>query len=340
MCPVKTLMSPSYDLGRVTNFPDPAVRDQLEQAGLKDEDLPLANRVQIHSGPYASLGVLLLLPARGLPVVARILAGDGTELDRVAVATSDLLSQGRALPAHWTDLTGPWGNDIDDLVRSAPPAGMEVAYLELPQHLDAAIVELGVPLKAAVGAKLSYGRTATDGQGGVPSTYFLAATSMVSGAETARADWDTTQITQDHTQLTNAVGPGASDNALLKANSTYRLTVKWTADRAGDGHTGGQTQVFWFRTDTLATDPDDPTVGSSDPDPRPGLVFTDTPDATKVRLDPWLLVSVPDDRETGYFGGEGLKLVFNTHDVDRIFAEHGKQLRLRIEAGNGRHPGR
>ena len=342
-CPVKSLLSPRYDLGRVTNFPDDAIRKQLELAGLKDEDLELVNRIQIHSGPYAALGVLLFLPPGGrqkfVPVVARVLAADGTELDRVAVAATDLLSQGRALPTHWTDLTGPWGNDIDDLVRSAQEAAMEVAYLELPKHLDAELVELGVPLKATLQTNLSYATAATNGNGTAPTAYFLAATSMVTGAETARSDWDTTQIAQDRTQLTNAVGPAASDNALLKADSTYRITATWAADRAGDGATGGQTQVFWFRTDTLATDPEDPTIGSGDPNPRPGLVFTDTPDATKVRLDPWVLVSLPDDQETGYFGREDLKLVFNTHDVDRIFAEHGKELRLRIEASNGQHPG-
>lgn len=347
-CPVKALLSPIHDDGRATNFPDPAIADDLAARGIKDEDLDLVNRVHIHSGAYDALGLMLFLPAAGrqrfAPVVARVLAADGSEIDRVVVALSDLLSQGRALPSHWTDLGGPWGNDIDDLVRSAQQAKMEVAYLELPRHLDAAVVEVGVPRKLAGLASMSYAEASTTGRATVPTAYFLAAASRISGAEVTRADWDTTQIAADRTQLTNAVGPAASDNSLLKANSRYRITVEWSAQRAGDGRlrpaTAGQTetQVFWFRTDTVADDPNDPTLGGTDPNPMPSLIFTDTPDPTPVRLDPWVMVTLPDDGETGFFGREHLKVVFNTHDVDRLFTEYGKELRLRIEAANGQHP--
>ncbi len=66
-------------------------------------------------------------------------------------------------------------------------------------------------------------------------------------------------------------------------------------------------------------------------------MFLSTP-PLPVRLDPWMLVALPADRETGWFGGEPVRLVFNTHDVDRVFAAYGKELRVRFQAASSRHP--
>ena len=81
-----------------------------------------------------------------------------------------------------------------------------------------------------------------------------------------------------------------------------------------------------------------PTRSPPDPADSTQLVFTDTPDAAPVRLDPWTMMTMPDDNEKGWFGRENLRIVFNTHDVDRFFGAYGKELRLRLEAANGEHP--
>jgi hypothetical protein len=342
-CPVKVLQSPMLDLGLPTNLPDKALAEQMAE---HKEDNELIDRVHLHTGPYAAMSLLLLVPAgrsqqKFAPVVARVLDADGNELDRVQVSGSDLLVAGAALPARWTDLTGPWGNDIDDLVRWGQAIGAPIAWLKVPEHRDAAVVELGLPRTGMSGSALHVGPSAS-GQASVPS-YFVAAASLVSGAEVARFDWDTTQVAQDRTQLTNAVGPASTNHSLLKANSRYRLTVEWYADRQGEPTPRGSAsspvrQSFWFRTDTIETRTLPGVAKPGDPPKPEGLVFTDTPEVVPVRLDPWVMVTLPDEGETGYFGGEPLRVVFNTHDVDRLFAEHGKELRLRIEAANGQHP--
>jgi hypothetical protein len=342
-CPVKVLQSPLLDFGLPTNLPDELLRKRL---GRHKEDNELIDRVHLHTGPFAAMSLLLYVPGgrtrlKFAPVIARVLDSQGDELDRVEVTAADLLSSGAALPPRWTDLAGPWGNDIDDLVRWGQGLGAPIAWLKVPDHKDAAVVELGLPRTVASGA-LTHVEAAASGLSAVPS-YYVAAASLVTGAEVARFDWDTTQIAQDRTQLTNAVGPASTNHSLLKANSRYRLTVEWYADRQGEptprGSAGSPVvQSFWFRTDTIETRtlPGVPKPG--DPPKPQGLVFTDTPEVVPVRLDPWVMVTLPDEGEKGYFGGEPLRVVFNTHDVDRLFTEHGKELRLRIEAANGQHP--
>jgi large repetitive protein len=342
-CPVKVLQSPLLDFGLPTNLPDELLFKRL---GRHKEDNELIDRVHLHTGPYAAMSLLLYVPGgrtrlKFAPVIARVLDAKGDELDRVEVTAADLLSGGAALPPRWTDLAGPWGNDIDDLVRWGQGLGVPIAWLKVPDHKDAAVVELGLPRSVASGA-VTHVEAAASGLSSVPS-YYVAAASLVSGAEVARFDWDTTQVAQDRTQLTNAVGPASTTHSLLKADSRYRLTVEWYADRQGEAGSRGTAgapvvQSFWFRTDTIETRTLPGPSGAGDP-PRPqGLVFTDTPEVLPVRLDPWVMVTLPDEGEKGYFGGEPLRVVFNTHDVDRLFTEHGKELRLRIEAANGQHP--
>lgn len=334
-CPVKVLLAPTLDHGQPTNLPDEALAKQLAAYARQDD---LADVVVMHTGPYAEL-TLLLLVTKGhtlAPVAVRVKDASGTELHRTPVTAADEIGPGRALPAHWADLTGPWGNDVADLLTWAASTSVVPMLVSVPKSLDAATVEIGVDLKATSGQPRDYTHNYTHAQARTLSiAYAVAAIGMVSGAEVARADWDTTQIAQDRQTLTTAVGPAGTTNALLKADSTYRLVVEWHADRQGGAARGSAgspvSQSFWFRTDRIAPDPTDQTGSGA-------LVYTDTPAAVPVRLDPWVLVTTPDDYELGVFGAEPLQLVFNTHDTHRFFGEYGKELRVRIEAANGQHP--
>ncbi len=329
-CPVKVLQAPLRDRGELTNLPDPALAKQLKAAKVPThEGSDLVDLVHLHTGPFREAGILLLLPPyqrkKFVAVAARVLDDKGNELKRVDVTPSDVLGSGATLPGHWTDLSGPWGNDVDDLVRWAADRKMSVAYLQLPdEYDDAALIELGRPRN-------------DDERESALAVYYLAAFGMVSGAEVTRSDWDTLQIANDRTRLTKAVGPDSTTNALLMPDSRYRVVVDWYADRLGDGETEGSagtpiSQTFWFRTDKIVAGPTDPMLDGA-------LVFNDTPAPTPVRLDPWVMLTMPEDNEIDWFGKEHLRLVFNTHDLDRMFAAHGKELRLRIEAANGEHPG-
>jgi large repetitive protein len=340
LCPVKALQAPTLDLGRASNFTDKATLKRLAAAGIKDEKRDLYDIVQIDSGGYKEMGLLLFVPpkiASSKTLVVRSLDGSGSEVGRVTVTANDLLSNGQTLPARWVDLSGPWGNDVEDLVQWSTGTPNEPAFVKVPSSSDPnTIVEIGLTTPLGMGQSTPTDLTHVDPQVakvGAAPRYYVAAIGLVSAAEVGRSDWDTTQIDQDRQTLTNAVGPASSDHALLVPDSRYRIVVEYFATRQADGATLGsaaspEKQTFWFRTDTIATDPSDATR----------LVFTDTPDNVPVRLDPWTMMTMPDDNEKGWFGREHLRLVFNTHDVDRLFGAYGKELRLRLEAANGEHP--
>ena len=327
VCPVKALQAPMLDNGLATNFADKATRRRLAAAKIKDEDRDLFDVVRLHTGAYASLGLLLFVPrqiAAAKTLVVRTLDAGGNETGRVEVTSADLLISGAALPPNWVLPSGPWAGDVVDLVQWASTTPTLPAYVKVPAADDpGTIVEIGLtePTSAAQQEK------------GVTPRYLVAAVGLLSAAESARHDWDQQQIDQDRQTLTDAVGPASSDHALLVPGSRYRIVVDYFATRQADGATLGSAgapehQTFWFRTDTIAAAPGDATQ----------LVFTDTPEAVPVRLDPWTMMTMPDDNEQGWFGSEKLRVVFNTHDVDRIFGAYGKELRLRLEAANGEHP--
>ena len=325
-CPVKVLQSPLLDNGLLTTFPDPGLEKLLKAAKVPThEDSELVDLVHLHTDGFEQLYVLLLLPPDGrrkvVQVVARVLDVDGGELDRVEVQNSDLLDAGAVLPEHWTRLSGPWGNDIADLLRWTQERKLQAAIVKVPSSADAAIVEIG--------------RRRSEGERQLPAVWYLAAAGMIRTAEVVRADWDTTQIASDRERLVSATGPDASKHPLLVPDSRYRVSIDWYALRQSGGTRASsavpETQVFWFHTDKIAAAPADPVQDKA-------LVFTTTPAPTPVNLDAWLMMTLPSGDELGVFTADPLRLVFNTHDVDRMFAAYGKVLRLRLEASSGRHP--
>ncbi|TVZ05053.1 hypothetical protein EAS64_10555 [Trebonia kvetii] len=329
-CPVKALEAPVLDNGLASNFTDKAALSTLAAAGIKGEKRDLYDVIQLRTGAYDSLDLLLAVPraiAAAKTLVVRVLNGSGTETGRVAVSSGDLLAAGAVLPPNWVNPAGPWAADIDDLVRWADATLNMPVYITVPSTADpGSTVEIGLKTPSTTAGSDA-------AKGTVAPRYLVAAVGMRSAAEVARHDWDQEQISQDLATLTNAVGPASSDHALLEPGSRYRIVVEYFATRASDSTTLGdaghpRSQTFWFRTDTLATHPTDSTQ----------LVYTDTPAPVPVRLDPWTMVTMPGDNETGWFGREKLRLVFNTHDVDRFFGAYGKELRLRLEAANGDHP--
>jgi hypothetical protein len=334
LCAVKVLQAPMLDHGLATNFADKTLRRQLGAAGFKDEKRQLYDVVRLHTGAYESLGLLLLVPraiaAAGVLVV-RVLDGSGTETNRVTVTAGDLLVSGTALPQTWVDPAGPWGGDVGHLVQWASATPTLPAYVNVPGADDSdSIVEIGLTVPAGGGQPAN---DANEGIAAIAPRYLVAAIGLVSAAEVARHDWDQQQIDRDRQTLVNAVGPASSDHALLVPNSRYRVVVDYFAVREADGAQLGSAQApaqqtFWFRTDTIAADPND----------NAALVYTDTPEPVPVRLDPWTMMTLPEDGEKGWFGRERLRLVFNTHDVDRFVGAYGKELRLRLEAANGEHP--
>ena len=327
-CQVRLLESPMFDDGRPIVFGDPAKSGEVEQRlkGLGLEHGPLDDVVVLHLGPIAQLDLLLFVRRellRPKRVVVRALDADGNELLRVPIGNPDQTPP-KPLPARWTDPAGPWAGDIAELLAWPQQGqGWVAVHVGVPEAAAADRVEIGV----LPGERPQNGPGPFADGKRIEPAYYVGAIGALRFAEVARSEWDQTQIERDREVITKALGPASSDNALLFADSLYRISVSWSGQRKSDSKTSGDTQRFWFRTDRIGDDGADP--------PKP--LFLSTP-PLPVRLDPWILVTLPADGETHAFGGEPTRLVFNTHDVDRVFAAYGKELRVCFQAASARHP--
>ncbi|RZS58596.1 hypothetical protein [Sphaerotilus mobilis] len=326
-CEVRVLQAPMLDDGRPVAIGNPALAEtiarQLKQRGVTHGQLD--DVVVVHSGAFVR-GHLLLFADRerttDQTLIVRLLDAQGVELSREVVDPNDRVPP-KLLPARWTQADGPWIDDIAELLRW----GMQ-------RKLMAVLLNLGKDNRSERADRIEIGTLRREGQNppqdlpkNLEPAYFVGAFSALRGGEVGRQDWDDRQITHDQAVITQAVGPASSDCALLFADATYRLRVVWEGVRPSDAKTAAATQDFWFRTDR---------IGRADGDPlKP--VFEQT-EPLPVRLDPWMLVTLPADQEAQAFYEEAPRLVFNTHDVDRLFAAYGHELRVRFQAASSRHP--
>ncbi len=312
-CQTRVLEAPIFDDGRLIVFGNPkdaeAVRAALKEAGI--EHGPLNDVVVLHTGAFIDCNVLLFVRRtffEGNRLVLRTLDATGHELSRVAVTVADRLAS-KPLPPRWTDPAGPWARDVRDVLgwkQDARANGFEPAWVTAKGGKNADRIEIGVVDTAtndAERAKIGVGM-------GVIPPYFLGAFDDASVAEIARADSEQTEITKERSVLTQILGPGPTDDAYLVPDKLYQVTATWTGNRQGDGATAGKTQSFWFRTDANAP----------------------------TRLDPWVLLTTPADQEGCAFRLEPVQIVFNTHNVDRLFDAYGKELRIRFTASSANHP--
>lgn len=329
LCEIRVLEAPMLDDGRPIVIGNPEktaeVEQRLKEAGVTQG--PLNDVVVLDIGPFVNLD-LLLFARRDLVatdrLIVRVVDAMDTELQRVVASPSDFIPP-RALPARWLDASGPWVDDISELLSWTGRDQWPALFITLPKHPNAARVEIGVwrstvfnPTAAAVADQ------------GLRPAYYVGAIGATRWSEITRSDWDQTQIDRDRDVITNALGPDSSNNALMFADALYRVTVSWYGQRKNDGETRGsagapESQSFWFRTDRIQL-------------PNPDLAEFAQRSPVPVRLDPWMLVTLPGEHEKYWFGEEPTKLVFNTHDVDRVFAAYSKELRVRYSAASARHP--
>lgn len=308
-CRAKVLASPRFDDGRPVVLGDLSRREEIQRR-LKELGVthgPLDEVVVLHTGAAAELSVLLFVQRKDIElkrVVLRALDADGAELGRVAATAADIVPP-RALPPRWVDAAGPWSEDVADAL----------GFLAFNTTLQRRYVPVLLRLKGAekmdrAEIGLVHAAPAATQTIDAHTPFYLAVIEHTAFAEIARQDWDEEQITRERETLTSFLGPDSTQNALLHPDSVYRVTVAWEGKREKDGKTGADSQSFWFRTDNEA----------------PGS------------LAPWVLTTWPGDREAQVFGGENLRVVFNTHDVDRLFAAYGRELRLRLSAASAQPP--
>jgi len=308
LCPVKLLQAPMLDNGKPIVIGDPSkaewVNEQLKKSNVTHG--PLDNVVVLHTGGFAELHLLLfvrrdVLAAKRMCV--QILKPGGGELDLIKLSTADIVPPA-VLPSRWIDAGGPWADDIAELLSWQHLAGWLPVLVNVGKQLDADRVELGV-IPGNSTSKL-------ENQTGLQLNpdYYLAAVEATRGSEVKRQEWDESQIKHEREVITQMLGPASSQNALLYPNSLYKLQVSWSGERQKDGNSGIDTQTFWFKTDANA--------------PK--------------SLTPWLLCSLPSDDEDHVFYQDPLRIIFNTHDVDKLYEAYGKELRIRLQAASAQHP--
>uniref|UniRef100_A0AAN0MJK1 Uncharacterized protein n=1 Tax=Yoonia rhodophyticola TaxID=3137370 RepID=A0AAN0MJK1_9RHOB len=354
-CPSRILAAPELDEGDpVSIMGDPGQAGAIEAAWDEADFTPstLDNAVRINSGGIAD--ARLLLSARDImaerkALIVRVLDADDNELQRIAVSLNHAVPPS-ALPERWLDPSGPWCEDVDHALRfdgvfTHPQARQKIFLVELPKETDAAVIEIGMDMRrlrddddddgpaiddiltaalggqsrpanalpdlliaGATGGTATAAATTTYGQQ-LHRLYYVLCFELTRWAEAEREDYDTQLIESDRTAVGRYLGAESGDVALLQPNRLYGIQVAWNQHAEGETN-DPEEATFWFHT-------------SNEP-PK--------------RLGPYMLFTLPNERETHVFGAEPLTLVFSTPQVINLFETHGLNLEIRLRAASFRTP--
>ena len=277
-------------------------------AARKFEPGDLADAVVIRPGEFVRGRVLLFVPRRAMRgmLVVRQLDAAGVTLDEHVVDASDEVNWA-TLPGEWTDVSGPWDDDIFLVMQHLTTLAKEqyaavLVELKSPSVTDAIVVGIRGEALQLLEKVL----------GGPP--FYVAAVEALLSAELGRYDYDQSTVTKNHEILEATLGAKSGKVALLTPNTTYRVDVDWNAVATNASvttpvvRTGVET--YWFRT---AADP-------------------------PAQLDPWVLATQPYEAERHVFGHEPLDIVFATNDLLDLYDAHGFRLEVRLQAASSKHP--
>lgn len=279
----------------------------------------LGHALTLHSGSIVAGRALLLVSSYLLRIKALricLLDKDGKTLGYRDVTNSDLVTV-RGWPAEWTDPQSPW-HDAIWLAARFMPSGAEG---KLGGYVSVIVDLKGDPACHRVEIGLRRGNYLLDMPVQLVRPFYLCAIEMMRTGEMERHDYDETTVTRNRDAAAAVLGPDSANEALLLPDTLYRVEARWsgkvvyqdtrpTAEQAATLQATEHRSHFWFRTDR-----------------QPPL-----------RLDPWVLVSLPTPDERHCFTGDPLSLVFATPSVMRLYEAYGKTLQVRIKAASFRHP--
>jgi large repetitive protein len=327
-CPARALAAPMLDEGAIVAFGDqsrePLIKDIWKLTGFRPS--PLADAVRLHTHGFADGRVLLAVRrshvADGL-LVLRIVNDHREELHRITVEASDFLPP-KAVPPRWVEAAGPWLEEITHAIQFVPgliigETGYLLALVDLTKMPEADHVEIGLDLSkvqpgqrveglaGAFDPNMSPQEQAKNRQ--LRRPYYVLAVELTRWAEVQRQDFDQHLIQSDRDMLEGYLGLQSGNYALFKPNTLYGLKVDWKEEREGSTATD-QSANYWFRT-------------------------TAEPPA---KLGPYMLFTLPGERETQVFGEEPVKLVFATPQVANLFDAFGRMLQVKLRAASFRRP--
>lgn len=348
-CASRILTAPEFDttapispMGDATQESD--VLEGWEETGFEPSELGCA--IRLRSGGIASAHLLLVshrevLERRAL--IVRVLDDTGAEIMRRVVNDGAIVSPmnlDAELPDRWRDPEGPWFADVDHAIRFDPSFTtetdpMELLRVDLPEVTAAEIIEIGIdydrltrggrpgidPVLSGVlggGVGMAHplpglGVSTSNSLAQVPNRltrfFYVLCFELTRMSEVLRESYDEQMIQSARVTLGDYLSADAGTVALLRPNTLYGLQVSWLQNNEGETQES-RDETFWFHT-------------------------TAQPPS---RLGPYMLFTLPNEREAHVFGSEPLTLVFSTPQVVNLYAAFGLELQIRLRAASFRHP--
>jgi hypothetical protein len=306
------------------------VAELLAEAAAQATD-HLDDAVTFRMKEIVSCRFLLLVPAIALrtgTLRMRAFKQDGSLIDewRIDGASdpSRTINSRDDLPKQWIDPGGPWHCRVDEvfeyfqmLRRTAENKGLVMVLVDAKAPDGTYYVQLGI---ADVEKLL--------GEGFARPAFLTGVVETMTAAEVERQDIETSISSHKVDELNGALTGIQNPPALLLPAKEYTLQVDWeyaTCDAGGSnvGAWTGESQAFTFRTDNKPLAP------------RP-LATPDGegPQQLPVRLDPWIMLTDPDDGDHFRFHGPSIKVVFSVDYLLKMFETYGVTLQAKVRSAS------
>ncbi|HYO83934.1 MAG TPA: hypothetical protein VES20_21200 [Bryobacteraceae bacterium] len=318
-CQSRVLAAPLFDdHWRATSVPqtfrEKLIRDELTKRNYKPG--PLINAVVVHSGAVDYAFILMFVPrvvlGSGQLVIDLVSKNEQIVKERV-VTLADIIPPAQ-IPARWTNMSGPWGADVYRLLQHGQYLQQAFTYQPVLVRIEGdpagAADRIHIGLKPGpITEKMLTTLKARP--------FYVAAIEAQRRSESYRFEYEQKEQGKKKSIAGAILSGDTSDYALLAPNQTYSVTVTWDAKRErrpknqspqDAGEVTGVSATYYFKTD-----------------PNP-----------PKRLDPWVLAALPQEGEQHYFAHDGLKLVFATNNVVRLFEAYGKRLQVVLKPSSFR----
>lgn len=282
--------------------------------------------------------ILRFLKRRAM--ILRCFAADGTILDDITIdgggGPSKIVHTSADLPVTWRDKKGPWFCPVSEAVaylngvRGQRKDQFELILVDTKVKPGTAYLQIGL---------LDVEELIANGLG--RPSYLVGVVETQAAAEVERYHTEST-IKSHKVETLNGALKGLHDPpALLLPSSTYTVHVdyEWaTCDKDGSavGAWTAESQDFQFRTDNQPLAPNTVVPPDGDTPSAPGSYAPGSPrPATMpVRLDPWVMLTDPDEGEHFYFYGKPIRVVFSVDYLLDMFGTYGVPLQARVRAAS------
>lgn len=292
---------------------------------------PLDDVVAIRTDALVHVRLLLDVPALLLhagALVARCFSSAGEVVDEFVVdgsGRSCIVSSYADLPGAWLDPTGPWHCPVREVVdylteinNAKRETGLRLVLVDTKVDERTAYVELGV---------VDAGKLEQEGLH--RPSYLVGIVETLTAAEVVRHHSDVFVKDSEITEINGALKGMPNPPALLLPGTDYAVHLDWewtTCDATGVVTTpevwSAESQDFHFRTDSAPLAP--ATVKA------PGGAESVMP----VRLDPWVMLTDPDDGDRFRFYGEKVRVVLSVDYLLDMYQAYGVPLQAKVRAAS------